>query len=426
METAAREFQIMVKTVGAICNLDCHYCYYLKKENLYPKGSVFRMNDELLENYISQHIRATPTGIVSFSWHGGEPTLVGIEFFRKAVELQKKHLPPDKKLINGIQTNGLLIDDRWCEFLAAENFYVGLSLDGPKDLHDRYRVTKGQKPTHKQVVQAFQRLRRHKVHTDLLCVVHDVNVKHPTAVYRHLKEIGGEYLQFLPLVERADDSEHRLVSRSVPAAAYGEFLCTIFDEWVRNDIGKIFIQLFDESVRPFLGMDHALCIYRETCGDVPVVEHNGDFYSCDHYVLPEYKIGNINEQSLADLVEHPAQRDFGQRKWTSLPRFCRECEVRTMCNGGCPKDRFIKTPDGEEGLNYLCAGLKRFFIHSKPYFQKFARLVDAGEPTEKLMELIRAEDAKRTNPQLGRNDPCPCGSGKKYKRCCLNRQIPLR
>ena len=416
----------MVKTVGAICNLDCHYCYYLKKENLYPKGSVFRMNDELLENYISQHIQATPKEIVSFSWHGGEPTLIGLDYFRKAVALQKKHLPPNKKLINGIQTNGLLIDDAWCEFLAQENFYIGLSLDGPKDLHDRYRVTKGQKPTHKQVVQAFQLLRRHKVHVDLLCVVHDVNVKHPTAVYRHLKEIGGEYLQFLPLVERAEDAERSLVSRSVPAAAYGEFLCTIFDEWIRNDVGKIFIQLFDESVRPFLGMDHALCIYRQTCGDVPVVEHNGDFYSCDHYVLPEYKIGNINEQHLGDLVEHSAQRDFGMRKWTSLPRFCRECEVLGMCNGGCPKDRFIKTPDGEEGLNYLCAGLKRFFTHSRPYFQKFATLVDAGEPTEKLMEVVRTEDAKRTDQQVGRNDPCPCGSGKKYKRCCLGRRAELR
>jgi len=419
LETAAREFQIMVKTVGAICNLDCHYCYYLKKESLYPKGSVFRMNDELLEKYISQHIEATPKEIVSFSWHGGEPTLIGLDFFRKAVALQKKHLPSDKKLINGIQTNGLLIDDSWCEFLAQENFYIGLSLDGPKDLHDRYRVTKGQKPTHKQVVQAFQLLRRHKVHVDLLCVVHNLNVRHPTAVYRHLKEIGGEYLQFLPLVERADDAEHSLVSRSVPAAAYGEFLCTIFDEWIRNDVGKIFIQLFDESVRPFLGMDHALCIYRETCGDVPVVEHNGDFYSCDHYVLPEYKIGNINQQSLADMVEHPAQREFGRRKWASLPRFCRECEVLSMCNGGCPKDRFIKSPDGEDGLNYLCAGLKRFFTHSQPYFQKFARLVDAGEPTEKLMEVTRAEDAKRTGQPVGRNDPCPCGSGKKFKRCCL-------
>jgi uncharacterized protein len=350
LEPAAREFQIMVKTVGAICNLDCHYCYYLTKEQLYAKGSHFRLKDETLERYIVQHIQATPKEIVSFSWHGGEPTLLGVEFYRKAVELQKKYLPERKKLINGIQTNGTLIDANWCEFFAQENFYVGLSLDGPKEFHDRYRVTKGQKPTHKQVVHAFQLLKRYKVHVDLLCVVHDVNVKHPTAVYRYLKEIGGQYLQFLPLVERSDDPQRSLVSRSVPAEAYGEFLCTIFDEWVRHDIGKIFIQLFDESVRPFLGMDHALCIYRETCGDVPVLEHNGDFYSCDHYVDPKYKIGNIYEQTLAQLIDHPAQRVFGRNKWTSLPRYCRQCEVLSMCNGGCPKDRIIHTPDGEPGL----------------------------------------------------------------------------
>jgi uncharacterized protein len=355
---------------------------------------------------------------VSFSWHGGEPTLLGVDFFRKAVALQKKHLPEGKKIINGIQTNGTTIDDEWCELLAKENFYVGLSLDGPRELHDHYRVTKGQKPTHKQVVQAFHMLGRAKVHVDLLCVVHDVNVRYPTQVYRYFKEIGGQYLQFLPLVEKTGDPNRPVHQRSVPAAAYGKFLNTIFDEWVRNDIGKIFIQLFDESVRPFLGMEHALCIYRETCGDVPVIEHNGDFYSCDHYVTPEYKIGNIFERPLSEMIEDPKQREFGEHKWTSLPKYCRECEVLSMCNGGCPKDRIIKTPDGEAGLNYLCAGLKGFFTHSKPYFQKFAELVEAGEPTEKLTEIVRAADAKASARHAGRNDPCPCGSGKKYKRCC--------
>jgi len=418
LETAAREFQIMVKTIGAICNLDCHYCYYLEKEQLYPKGTNFRLDDKTLEEYIKQHIQATPGEVVSFSWHGGEPTLLGVEFFRKAVELQKKYLPATKKIINGIQTNGTTIDDEWCEFLAKENFYIGLSLDGPRELHDHYRVTKGQKPTHKQVVQAFHMLRKAKVHVDLLCVVHDVNVEHPTQVYRYFKEIGGQYLQFLPLVEKTGDPAHPVHRRSVPSAAYGKFLNTIFDEWMRHDIGKVFIQLFDESVRPFLGMEHALCIYRETCGDVPVIEHNGDFYACDHYVTPEYKIGNIHERPLAEMVEDAKQRDFGQKKWTSLPKYCRECEVLSMCNGGCPKDRIIKTPDGEEGLNYLCAGLKGFFTHSKPYFQKFAELVEAGEPIEKLMEIVRAADAKSSVRQAGRNDPCPCGSGKKYKRCC--------
>jgi len=334
------------------------------------------------------------------------------------VALQKQHLPENKKIINGIQTNGTTIDEEWCEFLAKENFYIGLSLDGPKELHDHYRVTKGQKPTHKQVVQAFQMLRRAKVHVDLLCVVHDVNVKYPTQVYRYLKNIGGQYLQFLPLVEKTGDPGNPVHQRSVPAAAYGNFLNTIFDEWVRHDIGNIFIQLFDESVRPFLGMEHALCIFRETCGDVPVVEHNGDFYSCDHYVLPEYKIGNIHDRPLAEMVDDPKQREFGQAKWTSLPKYCRQCEVLSMCNGGCPKDRIINTPDGEPGLNYLCAGLKSFFTHSKPYFKKFAELVEAGEPAEKLMEVVRAAEAKASAHQAGRNDPCPCGSGKKYKRCC--------
>ncbi|HXG52631.1 MAG TPA: anaerobic sulfatase maturase [candidate division Zixibacteria bacterium] len=418
METAAREFQIMVKTVGAICNLDCDYCYYLKKEDLYPKGTSFRLSDETLERYIAQHIRATPKEIVSFSWHGGEPTLLGVDFFRKAVALQKKYLSPGKQLVNGIQTNGTLIDEEWCRFLAAENFYVGLSLDGPRDLHDRYRLTKGRKPTHRAVVQAFQLLRQHEIHVDLLCVVHEANVRHPIAVYRFLKEIGGQYLQFLPLVEKTADPMAPVHPRSVPADAYGDFLCAVFDEWVRNDIGRVFIQLFDEAVRPFLGMEHALCIFRETCGDVPVVEHNGDFYSCDHYVEPAHKIGNIYERTLAELIEDPAQREFGRRKWTALPRYCRECEVRDMCNGGCPKDRLIRTPDGEEGLNYLCAGLKRFFTHSKPYFQEFARLVEAGEPAEKLMEIVRARDARRPGAGAGRNDPCPCGSGRKYKRCC--------
>jgi uncharacterized protein len=420
LETAAREFQVMVKTVGAICNLDCHYCYYLQKEDLYPEGTNFRLSDETLERYIVQHIQATPGEIVSFSWHGGEPTLMGVDFFRKAVALQAKHLPAGKKVINGIQTNGTTIDQEWCDFLAKENFYIGLSLDGPRELHDHYRVTKGQKPTHKQVVQAFQMLRKAKIHVDLLCVVHDFNVERPIQVYRYMKEIGGQYLQFLPLVEKTGDPAHPAHKRSVPAAAYGSFLIAIFDEWVRHDIGRIFIQLFDESVRPFLGMAHALCIYRETCGDVPVIEHNGDFYSCDHYVLPEYKIGNIHERPLAEMLEDPRQREFGENKRTRLPRYCRECEVLSMCNGGCPKDRLIKTPDGEDGLNYLCAGLKAFFLHSKPFFKKFADLVNAGEPTEKLMGLVRAADAKSSVRQAGRNDPCPCGSGKKYKRCCGN------
>jgi uncharacterized protein len=414
----------MVKNIGAICNLDCHYCYYLKKEHLYPKGEQFRMSDDVLENYIVQHIEASPKPLIHFSWHGGEPTILGLEFFRKVVALQRKHQPEGRRIINGIQTNGTLIDEEWCRFLAEEGFYIGLSLDGPKELHDLYRVTKGQKPTHKQVMHAYRLLQQHGVRCDLLCVVHAENVRHPTAVYRFFKEIGAQYLQFLPLVERKEGGGNEVGPRTPPAEAYGKFLCTIFDEWIRQDVGRIFIQIVDEAMRPSLGMEHALCIFRETCGDVPVVEHNGDFFSCDHYVTEEYKLGNIHDRPLVEMLDSPEQRKFGQDKWDTLPRYCRECEVLTMCNGGCPKDRFIRTPDGEEGLNYLCAGLKLFFTYSRPYLEKFASIVQAGEPIEKVMELVRSEDAKAV-VQAGRNDPCPCGSGKKYKRCCLGKSAPI-
>ncbi len=420
---ASREFQVMTKPVSTICNLDCHYCYYIKKEDVYPKGASFRMADDLLEEYIVQHIQASPKPMISFAWHGGEPTILGVDYFRKIVSLQRKHLPPDRRITNGIQTNGTLLDDEWCRFFAAEGFYVGLSLDGPQELHDGYRVTKGQKPTHKQVMRAFRLLRQHKVHCDVLCVVHDQNVRYPTRVYRFFKEIGVEYLQFLPLVERLNDGAGGVSGQTVPAEPFGTFLCAIFDEWVRQDIGRITVQIFDEAVRPALGMEHALCIFRESCGDVVVVEHNGDFYSCDHFVDPEHRVGNIRETPLVEMLESTAQRDFGLAKRDKLPRYCRECEVRDMCNGGCPKDRFIRTPDGEEGLNYLCAGYKKFFIHSRPPLEKMASLWRAGEPLEKLMEIVRAEDLK-TSPQAGRNDPCPCGSGKKYKRCCLGKESP--
>ncbi|TAK04596.1 anaerobic sulfatase maturase [bacterium] len=420
MTTASREFQIFAKPVGAICNLDCRYCYYLKKQHFYPNGESFRMNDDLLEEYIIQHIEASPKPLISFSWHGGEPTLLGLDYFRKIVALERKHQPPGRRIINGIQTNGTLIDEECCRFFAAEGFYVGLSLDGPKELHDRYRVTKGKKPTHKQVMCAFRLLQQHRVHCDVLCVVHDHNVRYSTAVYRFFKEIGVQYLQFLPLVERKEDRERGVSPQTVPAEAYGSFLCTIFDEWVRQDIGRIVIQLFDEAARPFLGLEHALCIFRETCGDILVIEHNGDFFSCDHFVDREHYLGNIRETSLVEMLESPAQREFGREKWDALPRYCRECEVLAMCNGGCPKDRFVRTPDGEEGLNYLCAGFKRFFSHSRPYLQKLATLMQAGEPVERLMHLVHSEDV-HASAQTGRNDPCPCGSSRKYKKCCLNK-----
>ncbi len=421
MVTAAREFQVMVKPIGAVCNLACGYCYYLKKKDLYPQAGLFRMADDLLERYIVQHIEACPKESILFSWHGGEPTVLGLDYFRRIVELQHKHRPAGREILNGIQTNGTLLDEEWCRFLAAEGFYVGLSMDGPKEFHDRYRVTKGEKTTHKQVLQSFRLLQQHRISCDVLCVVHHHNVRQPAAVYRFFKDIGVEYLQFLPLVLR--NADHGVSAETVPAEAYGTFLCTIFNEWIKHDIGRIGIQNFDEAARPFLAMEHALCVSRETCGDVVVVEHNGDFYSCDHFVDREHCLGNIRETPLVDMLESPALREFGRKKRDALPRYCRECEVLALCNGGCPKDRLALTPDGEAGLNYLCAGLKHFFSYSGPYLQRMAEFRQSGEPMERFMHLVRSEDVEAPR-QAGRNDPCPCGSGKKFKRCCLGKLSP--
>lgn len=417
MTTATREFQVMAKPLGALCNLDCRYCYYLDKQRLYPDGEPVRMDHDLLEQYIVEHIAASPGPLVNFEWHGGEATLLGREYFETIVALQQRHRAPGQRITNGLQTNGLLLDEAWCRFLAAEGFVVGLSLDGPQELHDRYRVTRGGRPTHAQVLRAFRLLERHRVRCDVLCVVHAENVQAPTSVYRFFKELGVRHLQFLPLVERRPGGDG-VSERTVPAAAYGTFLCAIFDDWVRHDIGQITIQIFDEAARPACGLPHALCVFRETCGDVPVVEHNGDFFSCDHFVDSHHRLGNIRETPLVALLEHPAQVAFGLDKRAALPRYCRECEVRAMCNGGCPKDRLLQTPDGEDGLNCLCVGLKRFFLHVRPVVAELAAVRRAGQPIERWMDRVRAANA-RARRQAGRNAPCPCSSGLKFKRCCL-------
>jgi uncharacterized protein len=378
MPKARREFQIFVKPVGALCNLGCHYCYYLQKEHLYPEQESFRMPDDVLEAYIAQHIDASPDPVINFSWHGGEPTLLGVDYFRNIVALQRKHQPPNRRITNGIQTNGTLLTEDWCRFLAAEGFIVGISLDGPREMHDRYRVTKEGKPTHEQVMRGYELLRKHGVFCEALCVVHAHNVEHPLEVYRFFKEIGIPFLSFLPLVEPQPQASGSASARSVPAEAWGHFLCAIFDEWKRRDIGRIKVQIFEEAARTAFGQEHTLCIFRETCGDVPVVEHNGDFYSCDHFVDAEHRLGNIQAIPWVKLLESPAQRAFGRAKRDTLPRYCRSCEVRAMCNGGCPKNRFISTPDGEAGLNYLCAGYKQFFTHCQPFVSQVAALWRRG------------------------------------------------
>ena len=419
MVRASREFQVFAKPAGSICNLDCHYCYYLRKEHLFPKTESFRMPDDILEEYIVQHIEASPGSVINFSWHGGEPTILGLDYFRRIVALQRKHQPPHRRITNGMQTNGTLLDADWCRFLAAEGFAVGLSLDGPQEMHDRYRVTKGQHPTHKQSMRGYELLRRHRIPCNILCVVHAENVQYPTQVYRFFKEINARYVEFLPLVEPQPGGDGGVSQRSVPALAWGNFLYAIFDEWMGQDIERVNVQIFEEAARTAFGQEHALCIFRETCGDVPVIEHNGDFFSCDHFVNTEHRLGNIQETPLVDLLECPAQRAFGQAKLDTLPRYCQVCEVRNMCHGGCPKDRILRTPEGEGGLNYLCAGYKRFFTHCQPFVAQLSALW-RRQSLEGQMMMAQAEGIQ-ASPRAGRNDPCPCGSGRKYKKCCLGK-----
>jgi len=367
VDKPSRDFQIFAKPIGPLCNLDCVYCYYLEKKHLYPKDHSFRMPENVLEEYIKQHLRTSSDPEVRFSWHGGEPTILGLDYFSRIVELQRKYQSPQQCILNGIQTNGILLNEEWCRFFAAEDFSVGLSLDGPPKLHDSFRLTKEKKPTHKEVMHGYELLSKHQISIDILCVVNAKNVRFPTQIYNFFKEIGASYVSFLPVVESRLDEENEVSPLTVAADTWGEFLCTIFDEWIAQDIGKIKIQIFEEASRTAFGQDHSLCIFRPTCGDIPVIGHNGDFFPCDHFVEKSFLIGNIMETSLVNLLENPKQKEFGLAKRDSLPRYCRECEVLAMCFGECPKNRFLLTPDGEEGLNYLCAGYKRFFNHCRPF-----------------------------------------------------------
>ncbi len=414
MAKVSRPYQIFAKPIGSLCNLSCDYCYYLKKKSLYPDDQSFRMPEDILEEYILRHIEACPDAVIPFAWHGGEPTLLGLEYFHKIVELQRKHQPVHRRIINGIQTNGTLLDEEWCRFLAAEGFGVGISLDGPQEMHDSHRLTKGGQPTHTQALRGYELLRKHRIPCDVLCVVHAQNVLHPREVYRFFKQIKATSIGFLPLVEPRADLDEGVSPSTVPSESFGTFLCTIFDEWTSQDIGQVRIQIFEETAATALGQEHTLCIFKKTCGDVPVIEHNGDFFACDHFVNREHHLGNIRETRLVDLIESPAQRAFGQLKRHTLPRYCLECDVLNLCNGGCPKDRILRAPDGEAGLNYLCAGYKRFFTHCRPFL---AELTALRQPSP------RAAVHAPVHPAVGRNDPCPCGSGKKYKKCCMGKSM---
>ena len=427
-------FHLLAKPTGAICNLDCTYCFFLSKESLYP-GSPFRMADEVLEAYVEQLLGAHQTPEVTVAWQGGEPTLMGLDFFRRAVDLVNKHRRPGQVIEHTIQTNGTLIDDDWAAFFSEHGFLVGLSVDGPKDIHDAFRVNKAGRGSFDDVMRGHDVLRRHNVEINILCTVHSANQERAEEVYRFFRDdLGARFLQFIPIVERVSAEELPLANlgwgerrsddrplytqsgslvteRSVTAAAFGRFYVDIFEEWVRRDVGQVYVQMFDATLGSHVGQ-YSLCILAPTCGNALALEHTGDLYSCDHYVEPGFLLGNIKTERMLDLVASPRQRKFGQDKQDSLPAYCRSCEFRSSCNGGCPRERFIETPDGEPGLNYLCAGYKDFFGHVHEPMQRMAALLQEGRFADEIMAEYAAADARRP-----RNGPCTCGRGRKWKHC---------
>ena len=423
-------FHIMAKPTGARCNLDCAYCFFLKKEGLYP-GSNFRMTDTVMEEYIRQTIEGHRVPQVTIAWQGGEPTLMGLDFFRRAVEVQKKCAKPKTRIENTFQTNGILLDDDWCRFFHDNKFLVGLSMDGPERLHDAYRRDKQGRGTFDRVFNAARLLQKHRVEFNILCTVNSTNADHPLEVYRFFRdELDAPYLQFIPIVERENEAGFQegntVTDRSVRPDQWGRFLIAVFDEWVGRDVGRMFVLNFDWALAGWLGRAGTVCIFGPTCGLGVALEHNGDLYSCDHFVEPDHLLGNILTTPLIELVNSDKQRRFGMAKRDTLLRHCRECDFLAICNGECPKNRFVEAPDGERGLNYLCEGYKAFFSHADRPMRMMAGLLRQGRYADEVMPMLAAEKkrAGRTAAKVGRNDPCPCGSGLKHKKCCGRRTAP--
>jgi uncharacterized protein len=422
---APPQFHVLAKPTGAICNLDCAYCFFLSKEALYP-GDRFRMSDDVLERYLVQLLDAHRTDEVTIAWQGGEPTLMGLDFFRRAMAIAERVKRPGVRLEHTLQTNGTLLTDEWVSFLAEHRFLVGLSIDGPRELHDHYRVDKKGRPTFDRVVAGYELLRRGGVDVNILCAVNRINADHPLEVYRFVRDtLGATYLQLIPIVERDNDTGFQegdtVTDRSVTAEQWGSFLTTIFDEWVRRDVGRMFVTNFDAALAKWLDVEGGLCIFSETCGNAIALEHNGDVYSCDHFVEPKHLLGNITTSTLVELIAKPEQRSFGNAKRDTLPTQCRECPVRFACNGECPKNRFVLTESGEPGLNYLCAGYLRYFTHIDHPMRLMAGLLRSHRYADEVMALLAAEDRRRATAPgaapVGRNAPCPCGSGRKSKHC---------
>lgn len=397
----AKPLYVMLKPAGAHCNLACKYCYYLEKNKLYPTAQRHLMSDEMLEQFTREYIEAQTMNQVLFTWHGGEPLLRSIDFYRKALSLQQKYAG-GRRIDNVIQTNGTLLTDEWCEFFAQNHWLVGISIDGPQPDHDHYRLTAAGKPSWKKVMQGVKLLKKHGVEWNAMAVVNAYNANHPLEFYRFFKENGCQFLQFTPIVERltrhedgrnlaslADKDEISLSEASVAPEQWGYFLCAIFDEWVRKDVGKIFVEIFDCTLANWMGISPGICAYSKECGHAGVMEHNGDVYSCDHFVFPEYKLGNIRDHSLIDMLYGEQQQEFSRLKHSSLPRQCKECDMEFACHGECPKNRFMKDKYGDSGLNYLCPGYYHYYQHVAPYMDYMKQELMSQRPPSNIMKVVQ-------------------------------------
>ena len=398
----AKPLYVMLKPAGAHCNLACKYCYYLEKSHLYQNSLRHLMSDEMLEQFTREYIEAQTMPQVLFTWHGGEPLMRSIDFYKKALAFQKKYAH-GKQIDNVIQTNGTLLTDEWCEFFAQNHWLVGISIDGPQKYHDHYRVTPAGKPSWEKVMQGIQLLKKHRVEWNAMAVVNAYNAEHPLEFYHFFRDNGCQYLQFTPIVERltehkdgrtlaslADEKEFPLADASVTPELWGNFLCTIFDDWVRHDVGKTFVEIFDCTLANWMGVLPGICAYSKECGHAGVMEHNGDVYSCDHFVFPEYKLGNIKDQSLIDMLYGEKQQEFSRLKHTSLPRQCKECDMEFACHGECPKNRFEKDKFGEPGLNYLCKGYYQYYSHVAPYMDFMKKELLAERPPSNIMRALNS------------------------------------